>query len=433
MNCRTLIALTLLVTLLPAALARGAESTVTDAAGASGAIPGSSADPIVIVLSWDGMRHDYLDRAEFPALDRVAEQGVRADRLVPVFPSSTFPGHVSMATGTYPDRHGIVDNVFMDETRGRYAYSGDADWIDAEPVWIAAERQGVKTATYFWVGSESNWRGQGTSYRIAPFDGGRPEPAKVDQILDWLALDEAARPRLIMSYWAGADGVGHDEGPDSETVVEQIRAQDESLARLLAGIDEQGLWDRTTLMVVSDHGMAACTHYLDLNGALADAGIEAQAIGAAVAQVHLADDADLAAAGGVLEDFLADVPGAVWFQRERLPPEFRLGRDDRLGEWIVVLQPPYAFYRPTAMQALLSPIARWLGVEFGMHGYDPGLSDMGAILLAMGSGVPEGLTLGEVRQIDLAATIATLLGIDPPRDSEGSALWPIPKAVDGLR
>jgi predicted AlkP superfamily pyrophosphatase or phosphodiesterase len=338
-----------------------------------------------------------------------------------------------MATGTYPDRHGIVDNVFMDDTRGRYAYSGDADWIDAEPVWIAAERQGVKTATYFWVGSESDWRGQGTSYRIAPFDGGRPESAKVDQILDWLALDEAARPRLIMSYWAGADSVGHDEGPDNEAVVEQIRAQDQSLGRLLAGIDEQDLWDRTTLMVVSDHGMAACTHYLDLDGALADVGIEAQVIGNAVAQVHLADDADLAAAGRVLEDFLADVPGAVWFQRERLPPEYRLRRDDRLGEWIVVLQPPYSFYRPTGMQALLSPIARWFGGEFGMHGFDPGLSDMGAILLAMGSGVPEDLTLGEVRQIDLAATIAALLGIDPPRESEGSALWPIPGEVDGSR
>ena len=67
--------------------------------------------PIVIVLSWDGMRHDFPDRGELPALDRVAREGVRAKRLTPVFPSSTFPGHVSMATGTYPDRHGIVDNA----------------------------------------------------------------------------------------------------------------------------------------------------------------------------------------------------------------------------------------------------------------------------------------------------------------------------------
>ena len=181
-------------------------------------------EPIVIVLSWDGMRHDYLDRGELPALSRVATDGVRAARLTPVFPSSTFPGHVSMATGTYPDRHGIVDNVFIDSERGRYAYSGDASWIEAEPLWIAAERQGVPTATYFWVGSESDWQGQGTSYRMAPFDGGRPESVKVDQILDWLALPEAQRPRLIMSYWAGADRgrsrsrAGQRPGGDSDGV-----------------------------------------------------------------------------------------------------------------------------------------------------------------------------------------------------------------------
>ena len=63
----------------------------------------------------------------------------------------------------------------LDQERGRYAYSGDASWIEAEPLWIASERQGVKTATYFWVGSESDWQGLGTSYRMAPFDGRRPE------------------------------------------------------------------------------------------------------------------------------------------------------------------------------------------------------------------------------------------------------------------
>ena len=130
--------------------------------------------PIVVLLSWDGMRHDYLDRAEFPALARLAAEGVRAERLVPVFPSSTFPGHVSMATGTYPDRHGIIDNTFLDPVRGRYAYEADANWVEAEPLWIAVERQGIKAATYFWVGSESDWHEQRSTYRMAPFDGSRP-------------------------------------------------------------------------------------------------------------------------------------------------------------------------------------------------------------------------------------------------------------------
>ena len=382
----------------------------------------NSDEPIVIVLSWDGMRHDYLDRGELPALSRVATDGVRAARLTPVFPSSTFPGHVSMATGTYPDRHGIVDNVFIDSERGRYAYSGDASWIEAEPLWIAAERQGVLTATYFWVGSESDWQGQGTSYRMAPFDGGRPESVKVDQILDWLSLPEAQRPRLIMSYWAGADSVGHDHGPDSDRVAAQVASQDEQLGRLLAGIDERGLWPRTTLIIVSDHGMTAWTEVLEMNDALQSAGVDAAAVGAAVVQVHLNAPVPDEQMRATLGDILEEVPGAQVHKGDQLPHEYRLSHETRTGDWVVVLPPPYGATRSTGMELWLMQAATWAGKTFGMHGYDPALEDMGGIFLAMGRGVPAA-PLGEVHQIDLPATVAALLGIEPPRDSEGVSIW----------
>jgi predicted AlkP superfamily pyrophosphatase or phosphodiesterase len=393
------------------------------AAGAHSEEAATAADPIVIVLSWDGMRHDYPDLAVFPALDRVAREGVRAGRLTPVFPSSTFPGHVSMATGTYPDRHGIVDNAFLDADKGRYAYSSDANWVEAEPLWIASERQGVKTATYFWVGSETDWRDQGTSYRIAPFDGKRPEHLKVDQILAWLDLPEPERPRLIMSYWAGADSVGHDHGPNAESVVEQIRSQDEQLARLLAGIDERDLWPHTTLIIVSDHGMTVSTDYLNLQGALAEAGIQATVIGAAVGQIHLADPAQTEAAKPVIEAFLAEVDGFELHRGTDLPEEFRLDYPSRMGDWVAVLPPPYAFRKTTAAESALLAAAKLMGKEFGMHGYDPALPDMGGIFLAMGRGVPRNQALTEVHQIDLTATVAALLGIDPPAQSEGRSIW----------
>ena len=104
-------------------------------------------DNIVILLSWDGMRHDFPDRGNFPALKRIEQEGIRANRLTPVYLSNTFPGHVSLATGAEPNVHGIVDNVFFDREKGLYAYSSEADWLTAEPLWIAAERQGIKTAT----------------------------------------------------------------------------------------------------------------------------------------------------------------------------------------------------------------------------------------------------------------------------------------------
>jgi arylsulfatase A-like enzyme len=380
--------------------------------------------PTVVVLSWDGLRHDYPDLhpdvIPLPALARIAADGVRARRLTPVFPANTFPGHVSLATGTHPDRHGILDNVFLDRARGLYRYSSDADWLDAEPLWIAAERQGVPTATYFWVGSESDWRGQGTRYRIAPFDGDRPEAAKVDQILAWLRLPAAERPRLVMSYWAGADHAGHHFGPDSNEVRQALVAQDAQLARLLDGLDADGAWSHTTLLLVSDHGMLERGESVDLAEALQSAGINARVFGATVGHVFLEDIAQLPAA----EALASTLEHVRVYRGTALPDGYRLRHPTRTGDLVVVAEPPYTLDRPAGVEGQLMAALQFVGMRrFGMHGYDPTLPEMGGVFMAMGRGVPDNLALDEVRQIDVAATVAQLLGIEPPLQSEGR---PIP-------
>jgi predicted AlkP superfamily pyrophosphatase or phosphodiesterase len=366
-------------------------------------------------LSWDGVRHDYPDRAALPALQRLSREGVRAGRLVPVFPSSTFPGHVSLATGTYPDRHGIVDNHFVDPERGRYRMSSDADWIQAEPLWIAAERQGIPAATYFWVGSETDWQGHGTRYRMAPFDGDRPEAEKVDQILEWMAMAPAERPRLIMSYWAGTDHEGHDHGPDSNAVTRQLQDQDAQLARLLSGLDHQQAWRYTTLLVVSDHGMTEIGRYLDIAAALQDAGIAATVTGSAVANVYLDNPAHTDRA----LDAISALQPAQAYRRDALPDHLRLSHPSRSGDLVVITEPPYSFSRPAGLAGYLSSWLHAVGVSFGGHGYDPRHPDMGGIFLAMGRGVPAELMLPEVYQVDVAPTVARLLRMEPPRQSEG--------------
>jgi arylsulfatase A-like enzyme len=376
------------------------------------------AEPVVVLLSWDGIRHDYPDRVDLPGLARMAQRGVRAGRLIPVYPSSTFPTHVSLATGTYPDRHGIIDNHFIDPSRGEFRYSSDADWLEAEPLWIAAERQGVPVATYFWVGSESDWRGRGTRYRVAPFDGARPEAAKVAQILEWLALPVAERPRLIMSYWSGADSVGHRHGPDSRQVDQALRDQDAQLQKLLAGVDALDAWAATTLIIVSDHGMAPVGTYIDLRGILEEAGIGARITGSAVAQVHLEDPAQAAAALAVV----AGVEHVRAYRRDEIPAALRLRHPTRGGDLVVVTEPPYTFARPAGAEGILMGALSRLGVTFGGHGYDPQQPDMGGIFFALGRGVPRGLVLPEVHQVDVAATVARLLGIHPPGNSEGRAV-----------
>ena len=379
----------------------------------------AGAEPTVLVLSFDGVRHDYPERVPDGALARMQREGARAQHLVPVFPSSTFPGHVSLATGTYPDRHGIVDNQFFDRTRGEFRMGNDASWIAAEPLWAAAERQGVPAAVYFWVGSETDWRGQGVHQRVAPFDARVTEREKVARILGWLDLPAPQRPRLIMSWWHGADHAGHLRGPDDPSVRAALREQDAELASLLAALDARDAWRDTTLIVVSDHGMTAVTDEVPLRETLARAGVRARiAGGGSVAQLFLFDPAQRERA----EAALRELSGISVYRGESLPESLRLRFPARTGDLVVVAAPGVALRESPWGERVLRTLGSAFGWQRGMHGYSPEDPDMAGILFALGRGVPAGTKLGAVRMIDVAPTVARLLGIAAPASSEGTPI-----------
>jgi predicted AlkP superfamily pyrophosphatase or phosphodiesterase len=373
-------------------------------------------EPTVILLSLDGTRADYPERTETPAFDRMEREGARG-HVRPVFPSNTFPNHVSLATGTHPDRHGIVSNVFFEPGRGTYRYEADASWIEAEPLWIAAERQGVRSAAYFWVGSETAWKGKQASYRVTPFDEAIPESKKVDQILTWLDLPLAERPRLILSWWHGCDAEGHRRGPNGSHIARQIRAQDAELGRLLEGLDVRRVWDHLTLVVTSDHGMAGVSERIDAAGMLAERGIRSRVIPAGgFAIVWLEDPARAADAIAVFEG----AEGIEAYASAALPPELRAYHPRRSGHVFLIATPPrFLISTPSWPVRLHSGVGALFGIHPGMHGYRPDRSDMQAIFYALGRGVGPGMAVGGIANIDVAPTVAAWLGIEPPEQSEG--------------
>src|SRR5882724_2829200 len=131
-----------------------------------------SARTPLVLISLDAFRWDYctLHPAETSNLRRLKAQGVSARALIPVFPSNTFPNHYTLVTGLFPAHHGIVDNDFFDADSGRFFHSNqailvhDPRWWKGEPIWVTAEKQGVKSAASFWVGAETEIGGQRSSY-----------------------------------------------------------------------------------------------------------------------------------------------------------------------------------------------------------------------------------------------------------------------------
>ncbi len=380
----------------------------------------AEAASLVILISLDGVRPDYLDRDELPAFARVAREGLRAEALVPVFPSSTFPNHVSIATCAPVDRHGIVANTFVDRARGLFDYSNDASWIEAEPLWVAAERQGVRSASFFWVGSETPWQGVAPTYREAPFDGSVPESEKVDKILAWLDLPAAERPRLVLSWWHGADAEGHRHGPDSAEVRAAMTRQDGELGRLLAGLDARAAWATTTLVLVSDHGMTELSDSVDPMDALEAAGLSGRFVSGGPFGFVLLDDPARAAEAASL---LAALPKLEAWAAGAIPEAFRYRHPTRTGDVFVLAEPGVRLGGGSLALDLRHALGNLLGRTQGGHGYDPArYPEMRGILLALGRGVPAGARIGPTSNLDVAPTLARLLGIEPPGACEGRPL-----------
>ena len=357
----------------------------------------------VIVISMDGVRHDVSENNDLDAFKRMEKNGVRAEYLIPVFQSTTYPAHVTLATGVHPDKHGIIHNSFLDKEKGRFSYDADANWLDVPPIWVLAEQQNIRSAVFFWVGSETDWHSIGASYRRAPFDANIKEEVKIEQILNWLDMNDEERPRLIMSYWDGTDDLAHQQGPISDDINQQIARQNSLLNGLLSEIDKREAWGYVTIFVVSDHGMAEVNHYIDLEALLDESGVTATlSEGPAVSHLFLKEqDIDDAL------QFFKSQQNIMAFKKEDLPKTWRMNHPTRTGDIVLATEAPSMFTS--------------YGRPNGMHGYAPEMEDMRAIFYGMGAGInPQ--QLGPVHQVDLMPTVSKILGISIPHAIDGKAL-----------
>lgn len=367
------------------------------------AAPARGRAETVILVSIDGMRWDYPAKTRAPAFARMAAQGASAGSLIPPFPSSTFPSHASLATGVFPDKHGIVNNEFLDRARGPYRREDDASWLLAEPLWVTAERQGIRTAVYHWVFSYTPWHGIAAT-RSMPFSSETRDSEKIDRILEWLARPRPDRPRLILSYLHGTDALGHGDGPDAPTVTERVRQTDRLVARLLKALESV---PGSALVVVSDHGMAAVSRVLRLRDLLgAGDARRARAVSSgAVSNVYCPD----AGACSAAEAALRRVVGLTVFRLDELPAELRYRVPERTGD-LVVIAPPGAYFVDGNAEG---PRAR------GMHGYRPEQQEMHGIFFAMGAGVKAGAHRDSLLAVDVEPFVCRLLGIAPPPGIDG--------------
>ncbi|MGQ0533518.1 MAG: alkaline phosphatase family protein [Caulobacteraceae bacterium] len=385
----------------------------------AGAPPPETApsEDITILISLDGFRPDYLDRGATPALSRLAAEGVRAS-MRPSFPSVTFPNHYTLVTGLRPDRNGMINNRMEDPERSGVVFTLPdrtvaADpiwWADGVPIWVTAERQGVRTGTMFWPGSDYEIHGTRPS-RWRTFDQALPGFARVDILLSWLDLPPPERPRFFTLYFDLVDTAGHRYGPDAMETTAAAAEVDAAIARLLSGLRTRGYEQHANLVIVADHGMAAVADERIIN---LDASVTAQ-------QAHLVWDGPFAGLSP-LPGHEAEVEAALLGRRDHgecwrkgeLPDRFHYGAHRRVPAIICLADRGWR-YRSVQLQ-------QYPGVTLGAHGYDPADPEMAALFIAHGPALRSGVMLETFDNVSVYPLVARLIGVAPePNDGDPSA------------
>lgn len=376
--------------------------------------------PVTILVSIDGFRPDYLDRGVAPNLSRLAAEGASGP-MRPSFPSKTFPNHWTLVTGLVPDRHGIVANTMEDPARPGETFTMATDdpfwWNAAEPIWVTAEKAGIRTATEFWPGSNVGWGGvRAKEWPNKVAGGTRPadwhlyaepttEAQRVDALIDWLRRPPATRSRFLTLYFEAVDTAGHQFGPDAPETTNAVAEVDRSIGRLVSELARLG--QPANLVIVSDHGMAATsserTISLDTVIAPADARI-----------VETGPYATFMAVAGreaaVERALLRPRPHMACWRKDGIPMRFHYGRNPRVPSYLCLADVGWTL-------AKTAPTKAGTG---GAHGYDNAAPEMRALFIGSGPAFRAGVRIEPFDNVAVAPLLRELIGLPPGQGIDGT-------------
>lgn len=398
----------------------------------------------VVIVSIDGLRPDFYGGGfDAPTLREIATRGACARAVESVYPSSTYPAHATIVTGVRPAKHGIHANTMWTESGSTRDWHWYAKALKAKTLWQAAREKGLKVAITYWpttVGAKADWvlgeiwdpDNKETVKRLTasatpgllmelvfavgvPQDKIAEDRSSVDNFVSRAAayVFRKNRPNLQLVHLLNVDEVQHKQGPDAPEVADAVKRQDENIARIRTAIAESGVGDRTALIIVGDHGFTSIEHNVGPNNLLRDAGLLQEENGKVKSWRAL-----IRSSGGSASVYVKD-PADLPSVREALlrgsavdgEPRFRLiEREelDRLG------------YNPDAAFAI-EPADGWAVTERlgasaptvkGNHGQLPTRPGLQTGFLAEGAGIRAGAVLDRMKLVDVAPTVAALLGLD---------------------
>jgi arylsulfatase A-like enzyme len=384
----------------------------------------------VILVDWDGFDPDYLGRAPTPNIDALAGRGSLfvADGI---FPTISNPARASMSTGAYPETHGNAA-YFFDDGAGEVV--GETRFLDAETITQALAAGGRTTAAVQWYMVQDHGASYGDPEHLYVRPGGLFEQ-RVDaavEILNQRPVDSGGEmvtvpkiPNFLAVYGPDLDAFGHLEGSESPNIGSLVAQLDRQLGRIVQATKEVGIYEGTTFILTSDHGMTSWERsFLEELAATPELGRGVEIVPPGRAPSSDTEVVIVKSAGRITDVTLrgrsatSERRTEVRKVLERLPQLSRvldaadlkaLRAGDKLGDFVVEARAPWGF-------GLAEPEE---GASRGGHG---STREMRVPLLISGAGVRAGAAPRDARLVDVSPTIAALLGVRPPADAQGRVL-----------
>ncbi len=385
--------------------------------------------PYVVMVSFDGFRYDYVQKYKPKHIKKFIKKGAAATKMFPSYPSKTFPNHYTLVTGLYPAHHGLVDNSFYDANRKTNYTMSQRDKVEDPyyyggiPIWQLVQQNGMKAASYFWVGSEAPIVGSfPTYYHI--YDQKVPNRKRVQGVFDWLNLPEAERPHLITVYFSMVDSKGHDFGPNAPETRDAVMEADSLVDMLMTGLKKIDL--PVNVILTSDHGMYEMKNEPDKFIYTEDVlqGLDKNDFvfvnSGTHANIFLKDKAK---EESMMQSIAAKQNHFKVYKKADIPQNLHYNDHPRIGDLTLMAEAGFSFYSRESLAK--KPITKKV---WGAHGFDPYTTDeMGAIFYAKGPNIKKRKTIPEFQNIHVYPFVAMLLGIPVPANIDGDA-----KVLEGI-
>lgn len=418
----------------------------------------------VILISLDGfparLWHD--ESLPVPNLRRLASEGAAAEAMTVSNPSVTWINHTTLVTGVTPRRHGVLYNGLL-VRHGPDQPPKVEPWVDKElmvfapTLYDAAYKAKLTTAEVDWVAitrpKTIHW-----SFPEIPSADGKVEQEMIaagllrPEQIGWFHgpggknrvwvdetwtraasyIFEKHHPNLLLFHLLNTDTVQHQCGPGSTACYTALAYADRLVGDLLDTVKQSGLQARTTIFVVSDHGFKKVAKVICPNVALKQAGYLAASnavisrcdtaaiAGGGLAFVHVTNSERKAELLPRLRDLFAGTEGVSKVVDGRDGPTLGMPTPEEnqgMGDLVLFAKSGYAFKSDVQGEAVVAPTQGYLGT----HGYLADDPDLDGIFLACGNGIRRGVSLPRVSNLDVAPTIARLLGVELP-EVEGRVL-----------